>query len=298
MNIESLYQEFYQKNVQGNKYIDFIGINISFETEMPYIFKTYQHIGTTIIQSDPFLALLEKKDMIKNYLPIVSSDKNRVQYDVRMSNRHDNNMCEVISFLSSYLASSDLLSGKHIADMHYFSKMNITELPHHTMSALYFLGLMWKSGSLSALKTHFLTRKVNNPDHFSDGFWYDDKYFLEYIYASQNPLCQKIVDITTYILDNVEGHLWMFGIDIFKGKHQKYKLYLQNQKGFNLGELLQLLNQNYDLVDISKASKEFIPWLDNHPELLLYGFATTVTSSGSIGFNLYFIPPTLQKGTT
>lgn len=298
MNIEKIYQKFYEDNIKFSHFIDFVGINVSSDSDKPFLFKTYQHIGTSIERTDPFLSLLDRKDMIKNYLPIASSDIGRVQYDVRLANRQDDNMSEVFSFLKKYLSLSQQMSDSSLSEIDYFSKMNITDLPHYSMSSLYFIGLLWNEGNLSALKSHFLTRKVINPDHFSDGFWYDDNYFLDYICDSRNKPCQKIAEIASNILSLVEGHLWMFGLDTFSDSTAKYKIYLQNSKGFKLDELLYYLNECEELEAICDSLKSLCSWLKNHSELFLYGFAITVTTSGKYGFNLYFIPPPDVRGTT
>lgn len=298
MNIEELYQEFYQDNIKGNKYIDFIGINVSSDYKYPFVFKTYRHIGTKIEQRDGFLDLLENKNMIKNYLPIISSDVNRIQYDVRLANRRDENMEEVFRFLSFFWKTVEDMSDANLSEIQHYSKMCITDLPDYTMSSLYFLGLLWDHEKLAALKAHFLTRKVNNPDHFSDGFWYDDKYFLDYIRTSNNKVFRRIADITADILGYISGHLWMFGVDGFSDTTAKYKIYLQEPKGFDLNNLAILLGKYKELDGMRSPLKELCVWLKSHSELLLYGFAITVTSKEEYGFNLYFIPPSDLRGTT
>ena len=297
-SFEDAYEDFYRKNIKGSHDIDFIGINFSANPEKPSLFKTYRHIGTVIDQFDPFLTLLDRKKMIRNYLPIITSDKNRVQYDVRLDNRQDENMTEVLSFLTDYMSSSDFFSDSSLTEIQYFSEMNITELPGYGMSSLYFLGLQWKANELTALKSHFLTRKVNDPDHFSDGFWYDDHYFLEYIKASRNSFCLRISLIAEEILRKLDGHLWMFGLDVFKSSDKKYKIYLQNPKGYDLKELLLIFTNFTELNAACVQSDQLRSWYTHHTELFLYGFAITVTSNGTYGFNLYFIPPKFLRGTT
>lgn len=298
MDIEAFYQSFYQDNVRNNNYIDFIGINVSSDSNAPFVLKIYQHIGTKIERADAFLNLLDNKNMIKDYLPIVSSDVNRVQYDVRLANRRDQNMEEVFRFLSNFWKMIDGMSDANLSQILHYSKMCITDLPDYTMSSLYFLGLLWNHEKLAALKAHFLTRKVNNPDHFSDGFWYDDKYFLDYIRASNNKLCQKIADITADILDDLSGHLWMLGVDGFSDTTAKYKIYLQDPTGFDLKKLAFLLSKYKEFDGMGSHLKELCVWSESHSELFLYGFAITVTSKEEYGFNLYFIPPPDLRGTT
>ena len=70
-SFEDAYEDFYRKNIKGSHDIDFIGINFSANPEKPSLFKTYRHIGTVIDQFDPFLTLLDRKKMIRNYLPII-----------------------------------------------------------------------------------------------------------------------------------------------------------------------------------------------------------------------------------
>ena len=290
MNIEEIYQSFYKNNLINNNNIDFIGINVLADDRPRFLFKTYQHIGTVIERYDPFITLLESKDMIKNYIPIITSDINRVQYDVRLNNRNNDNMSEVLSSLADYMTSMDWFSDSALSEIYYLSKMNITALSGYDMSALYFLGLQWNEGILSAVKSHFLTRKVNNTDHFSDGFWYDDYYFLTYFKASKNKLCEKISTIAEEFLKQLEGHLWMFGIDVLKESDIKYKIYLQNKKGFSIEEILRILNHYSEFSRVCIALDQLLQWLMNHPELSLYGFAITITTQESYGLNLYFTP--------
>lgn len=298
MNIEEYYQKFYQKNLANNNAIDFIGINVLVDTRQQYLFKTYQHIGTIIEQFDPFLTLLKSKNMIKNYIPIITSDKNRVQYDVRLDNRNNDNMSEVLACLFDYLPLKDKFLDLALSEIYYLTKMNITEIPQYDMSALYFLGLQWNKGILSALKLHFITRKVNNPNNFSDGFWYDNDYFLAYFKASKNKLCKKISIIVENFLNQLEGQLWMFGIDILMDSDIKYKIYLQNKNGFNLEKIFRILNYYSEFDKVCVQLYKLNEWLVNHPELLLYGFAITVTTQEIYGLNLYFIPPFCLRGTT
>lgn len=291
MNIEESYQEFYKKNLLNNNAIDFIGINVSADVDQPFFFKTYQHIGTVIKNYDPFITLLEGKDMIKNYIPIITSDTKRMQYDVRLDKRNNDNMLEVLSCLADYFPLLDQMADSVLAEIYYLSKMKITALSEYDMAALYFLGLQWNGGVLSALKTHFLTRKVNDPNHFSDGFWYDDHYFLSYFKASENKFCKKIATIVEEFLKQLEGHLWMFGIDALKNSDIKYKIYLQNQNGFDIEEILRILNIYSEFDGVCIVLNHLIHWLLKHPELSLYGFAITVTTQETYGLNLYFIPP-------
>lgn len=297
MDIERAYQGFYRNYIQFGHDIDFIGVNISTDSETPLLFKTYQHIDTCIKQFDPFLSLLNRNNMIKYYLPIITSDKNRVQYDVRLNNRSDGNMAEVLSFLSDSLSLSELLSDSALSEMEYFSKMNITAQPGYSMSSLYFLGLQWNQGVLTSLKSHYLTRKVNNPDHFSDGFWYDDGYFLTYIRTFQSSICYDLSKFAEDVLSQLQGHLWMFGIDILNTSEKKYKIYIFNPNGFDLEVLLQAVKRYRKLTDASYILNQLRRWSMYHHELLLYGFAITATTNEAYGLNLYFIPPKSLRGS-
>lgn len=71
MDIEAFYQSFYQDNIRNNNYIDFIGINVSSDSNAIFVFKIYQHIGTKIERADAFLNLLDNKNMIKDYLMVL-----------------------------------------------------------------------------------------------------------------------------------------------------------------------------------------------------------------------------------
>lgn len=298
MDIEEIYQNFYKENLDNNNYIDFIGINISSSSQKQFLFKTYKHIGTVIEHYDPFLSLLKSKDMIKNYIPIISSDVNRVQYDVRLDNRNNKNMSDVLSCLNNNLHFGNTFSHSVFSEIEYLSKMNITSLSGYDMSALYFVGLQWKEGKLSALKSHFITRKVKNTSHFSEGFWYEDEYFLLYFKLSKNKLCEKLSIIAADIINQLEGHLWMFGIDAFNDSNIKYKIYFQNKNGFNMVDIFRILNQYNEFSSVCIALNQLTSWLMGHPELSLYGFAITVTKQERYGLNLYFIPPLNLRGTT
>ena len=298
MCIETLYQEFYRSSIQGCKHIDFVGVNCTSDPSAPFLFKTYQHIGANMEQLDSFLELLERKDMIKNYLPVRTSDPSRVQYDVRLANRTDVNMQEVMGYLAKNLAKTSKFSIAALSEISYFSRMSITDLPNHTMSALYFLGLQWNDGRLSVLKSHFLTRKIVDPDHFSSGFWYDDDYFLSYIRSVNNKPCGRLAEITGDLLRCLEGHLWMFGLDVFRSHDTKYKIYLKNAQGLDLSALRTLLVKYQEFAELSFGLQELYLWQERHSEFFLYGFALTATSNGVYGINLYYFPPDSMRGTT
>ena len=138
-SFEDAYEDFYRKNIKGSHDIDFIGINFSANPEKPSLFKTYRHIGTVIDQFDPFLTLLDRKKMIRNYLPIITSDKNRVQYDVRLDNRQDENMTEVLSFLTDYMSSSDFFSDSSLTEFLFFLFIDMTYLLFAFIFFFYFL---------------------------------------------------------------------------------------------------------------------------------------------------------------
>lgn len=298
MCIEALYQEFYRRCIQGRKHIDFVGVNCTPDSSAPFLFKTYQHIGTTMEQMDSFLELLERKDMIKSYLPIRTSDPSRVQYDVRLANRTDANMREVMDALSKNFAESGWFPTTALSEIFHYSRMSITDLPNHTMSALYFLGLQWNDGRLSALKSHFLTRKIVDPDHFSSGFWYDDDYFLSYIRMVKNNPYGRLSEITGELLRCVEGHLWMFGLDVFCSHDTRYKIYLKNEKGIDLSVLCTLLVKYQEFAELRYGLQELYLWQERHSEFFLYGVALTAASNGIYGINLYYFPPDSMRGTS
>lgn len=291
MDVETLYNSFFEEFVSPwIDTIDFVGINLSSTDRQQLLFKTYRHKGTTIENKDAFLNYLEEREMIKNYLPIRTSEDGRVQYDVRIANRTETNISELILFIQENLVPKGTFSSTFFQAIRYFAEMRISDDSRYCLASLYFFGMMWKYGELRALKTHFLTRKTVDPDHFSNGYHYDDEYYLGYIRRCDIPNVAKLYDLVADALTCMGGHLWMIGADAYYGFKEKYKVYLQNPKGYDIKTLNSIVGRHDEMIGLSNLISEISFWLSSHKELVLYGIAFTVTSHGEYGVNLYVIP--------
>lgn len=286
--LENSYQSFLrqQRDPELSSKLDYIGINLT-ETDprRPIQYKLYYNTKASLEASHPLVEEFRSRDMLRAVTRIRdTADGGSDRYDMGLQNRTRQNIDAALRRMEEhapYLTDTLPLIRR-------LGEMRVSTDPERDSSALYFLGFIERAGEIAAVKPHFLTRRCRDPDRIDTLDIYDDAYYLKCVRETGESAFLDIVPVVSRVLEADGAHLWMVGVDVFKDKPGKYKIYIK-YKGL---EILRLLR---DALSRERAvHRELIDrlellecWLGNHTELRSEGVAVSRDSGGRWCFNLY-----------
>lgn len=264
--------------------VDFIGINYAINTNN-YTFKTY-YFPNSCINSSP-----KTSNSIISYT--TNNKMNRFYWQVRDSlvireyislfNRTNINICNLINFM----AQRYTFINENLSEINELSKMNITNNTNYNYSSLYIIGFKesFNEEDSEVVGIEWLTRKCPDPDDIGYEYFYDDKYFANYLKKLNIKAFLFILDKLSVFINN-DLHFWVFAIDYSK-KKKKYKIYLKGQSCKSLmpgNEILKNLFPDIYANIIAELDQFYII----HKELYLYGFALCIDTNENWSVNFYF----------
>lgn len=206
-----------------NGSIDFIGINIS---EMnTWQFKVYLKPSACLDDRHPWIDGIREAGMLRTLTRIERPGISDVQYDIGLSHRTDEHMLGLLEKLGKL----DFIGVGEIRETEALASMKVCDDPTMRLSALYFLGLQEDEQGIKQAKLHFLTRICEDPDRIGDHPRYNDDYYLDYLRDQQLRGFQEISVPARALLERINGHLWMFGVDYARNGQRKRKIYVKSK---------------------------------------------------------------------
>jgi len=286
--LSRLYYEF-KKNIRfpfETKYIDYIGINTTVNSETPFIFKLYYAPEICNNISHKLITLLSEMDMIRYFTCIQDNNvtKQKIRFDIGLRKRTDDNIIKLLDILESY--ANYFRSRRTQVEM--LSKMKITDSVLESLASLYFVGLIEENHRIKNLKFHFLNRWCESSDVIGKNHQYKDRYYIQFLRKLDIPELQHILDLIECVLSEVDGHLWMTGVDYEVDGKIKYKQYVKCSSNTLLCKLIDYCRKNSRWNGIVWQLIEIYDWYQHQNELTLDGFAACESTIGALSFNFYF----------
>jgi hypothetical protein len=267
--------------------VDFIGVNYDIY-KSHYSFKTY-YFPLSCIEfppktNNPVIEYVQKYNMNRFYWKV--RDSSNLREYISLFNRTDVNYYKLIAYISNCYPF--IKSNLH--EIETISEMKISNnIKNYNYSSLFLLGFKKTTNEHNneVVGFEWLTRKCTDPDDIGYKYYYDDKYFFDYL---------KKIDIKEFlcIIDKLKLlrkknlHFWVFAVD-YSEKNKKYKIYIKGK-----GCKKMLIGSDILKILFPQTSEHIISELDiyclSHTELYLYGFAICLDTNSRWSINYYFRP--------
>lgn len=265
------------------KQVDYLGINISADSNSKLLFKIYYNNKFSQNVSHPLINFLKEMDMVRYVTMVCEKDnEHRRRYDVGLKNRTDANMHVVFEWLSE----NTKIFRQYHSEIERLSQIKVTKKVGYKYSGLYFLGFISERNEISLLKTHYFNRICDNPDVLHKNIQYADDYYLSFLNNSEVVSFKNLTKIMTGILKQCGGHLWMTGVDYGQSCYRKYKIYIKNSVNIYEGLLHTLDGKQY--IYLQRQIKAVMNWNKIHQEFYCEGFAVCEDEIGIVSINFYF----------
>lgn len=217
--------------------VEYIGINM--DAAGGTTFKVYLKPSACLEDSSPLIDAFRNADMLRTLTRIERPQENLIHYDIGLAHRNNQAMQGVFA----QLARLPFIDPERMRLCTALAQMPISEDPQYAFASLYFLGIQEKMGRIQQVKLHYLTRMCEDPDQPGRHPTYPDARYLEYLCRSGSVPLVDTAQVVDRVLERVEGHLWMVGLDYAVSGKRKYKVYLKSKDKAQLEMLADVLEE-------------------------------------------------------
>ena len=267
--------------------IDFVGINITDKEQTSVDFKCYLKPVYDTDKLPVLSRFFSEQNCFYYATPICR--KHEMQTDIRLSNRTNENMKKIFSYLTALSPTFSVYE----EEVRQFASLPICTQEAYRMAALYYLCIVEQNHKPTMYKFHYLTRYCHAPDYISEQYQFRDDMYISLLSEFQIPEMQKCVSVIEKCYTSFPSHLWMAGSDygLTDGIHRKYKLYLKCDTVSSetvLQKLSRILYENHHDY-FSRILSEMKLFFQAHQELTLYGFGVCCDEQMHLSLNFYLI---------